>query len=150
MKAHTLRIDKDPTGRSWTEIARCLNIKPHTIWTWRCVHPEIIEFIYTFDESSFENAYRKYQEAVQDIRQEIQEIIEHLEDNRKISAFSQYLYEKNIYKHRLSFATTAIYTFYGIKDNMTRVSDFKRFCKIVEAYEQFKVKAGTMSYKEAI
>ena len=150
MKASMKPIDKDPTGRSWTEIARCLNIKPHTIWTWRCVHPEIIEFIYTFDESSFENAYRKYKKAVQDIRHEIQLIIGYLELSRKTSAFSQYLYERGIYKHKLSFATTAVYTFYGIKDNITKVSDYKRFCKIVEAYDKFKVKDATMSYKEAI
>ena len=150
MKAKKQYIDKDPTGRSWAEIARCLGIKPGRIWTWRCVYPEVIEYIYSFDENSFENAYRKYVEASKDIRYQIREIYEELEYDRKISAFSKYLYESGIYSNSNTFATTAVSTFYSVSENIMRTSSYDRFIKIIEAYEQFKVKGDTMSYKETI
>ena len=132
---------RDPTGRSWTEIAKRLNIQPNVIWWNRSKNPGALMFIYSYDPTSFENGYRMYMDDSAETKMKLRELYGELERVRKVFAFSVFLYESGVYTHPHTFSSTMAQTAYSHNMNgKINYKDMKRFKRIISLYKKFKGK----------
>ena len=127
----------DPSGVKYGEIAIRLGLTRNAIFVMRIQQKEKFKYIQSIDPY-FEKAYRIYAKHQVELTNRLQEIYYELEEDRKLSNFSRYLYKKGIYTAPTSWVASVARSIFRIAKNMPPHLSYIRRIKVVAAYEDYK------------
>lgn len=106
-----------------------LNIHPNYFYQLKNTNRKALEYITSLDVDLF-NAYNKYTDEQQTIKDKLTDIYYLLSDLTLLSQFSKYLHKKEYYRNWNGFSTTINGILFGIKEGFHSHKVFIK-CKIL-------------------
>ena len=126
----------DPSGMTYSQIARRLGIKPVQIFVMRNQQPAKFAYIKNLNDH-FEKGFIKYRTIQQETIGEMESIYYELEDNEALYKFASFLFARGVYQSETAWATSAKEcTFRYSTDNISHTGLLKRM-EGIDAYEDF-------------
>ena len=128
----------DKSGLSEKEIALHFELHHNFFASMKCLQREKYNYILSKVPGNMLESYRTYLKEMEEVKLKVESIYFWLEENRKIFAFSKYLYKKGIFKHSHTFSSNATITIFNSSSKFKTISSFLRYKKIIKQFEYFK------------